>query len=214
MVWIGIVLLGVVMGSVLHRVIERVPHALPLFKCSSCKSSFSIEYFLVLLLSVTLSILIFYKNGIHLQSFMVAMVFLLFLALSVIDFHYHMVPDSINLLALTLSVLTGSILHSLEAALLMMGFMTALRFYVSYFMEKEAMGEGDIILGGTMAGLMGMQFAMVALFLSALIALPIAIGLKNRNTPLPFVPFLSLALFLVFFFDDYAKAYLQSIGLG
>ena len=162
------------------------------------------------------------------------------LALAMIDFKYKMVPDSINLLAIFFAVIgawsiPGAFLN-FQNALLFAGGFTLLRFTLSYFLTSsahkmakktqtswtknyhtypfiEAMGEGDIMVAATMGALLGVQLTLVAIFLSALLALPIMLSLRNKSTEeqrVPFVPFLALATFIVYINDTPIMQYIEA----
>lgn len=83
--------------------------------------------------------------------------------------------------------------------------MSLIRYYVSFFIKREAMGEGDIILAGSMGALLGIKLSLMAIFLASLIA--IIPSLYNRfskkDLELPFIPFLALATFIVWYFNSY-----------
>jgi len=261
--------LGLLIGSFLNVVIIRIPkeesivfgashcvkcgqklkpwHNIPLFswiflrgKCAYCKAAISIQYPLIELISGIIFLVIANKYGLNFSAFSIAMSFLMLLALSVIDFKYKMVPDSLNLLAIFFAVLGAwnieGVMHNFQNALLFMGGFTLLRFALSYYLTSsvyraglktktswnknydrtpfiEAMGEGDIMVAATMGALLGVQLGLVAIFLSALLALPVMLLLLNRSAEeqrVPYVPFLAMATFIVFLFDsqimDYIKA--------
>ena len=161
------------------------------------------------------------------------------LALSVIDFRYKMVPDSLNLLAIFFAVAGGwninGIFENLHNALLFAGGFTLLRFSLSYYLTSsamrkakktttswnknyhtypfiEAMGEGDIMVGATMGALLGIELTLVAVFLSDLLDLPIMLAVQNGSQEekrVPFVPFLAMATFIVFLFDSPIMRYIE-----
>lgn len=240
--WFIIGFLGACIGSFLNVVIYRVPlglsvvrprshcttckkvlawyHNIPLIswivmggKSGCCKEKISIQYPFVEFMSMILFLVVFYKNGINLQSLVISMVFCLFLTLSVMDYYYHAIFDSVSLTTLAIALFSNSFLISLEAALLVAGALTLLRFYVSYFLKKEAMGEGDIILGAAMGAVVGAKFALFAVFLAAFLALPFAYFAKEKEKQVPFVPFLSIGVFLVFIGDKLVINYFNYMGL-
>ncbi|MRJ03007.1 MAG: prepilin peptidase [Epsilonproteobacteria bacterium] len=261
-------ILGAVIGSFINVVILRLPegesvvypashcphcreplrwwHNIPIIswlllrgRCFYCSSPISIQYPIVELLTGLLFASISLKGGLSLQSLVVALVFTLLLALSLIDLRFKAVPDSLNLLALTLSLFSRpNIVEALRDALIMAGAFALLRFYVSYYVSKreelwvrrrieeapwlrdyypkhimvEAMGEGDIMVAGTIGAVVGIQLAIVAIFLAALLALPASLynRFAKRELELPFIPFLSLGFYLSYLFGDQL---LESIGL-
>ena len=171
-------ILGLCIGSFLNVVIYRVPlgksiitppsscpvcgekikpwHNIPLIgwiilkgKCANCNAKISVRYPLIELLSAILAVIVYKKIGFNIFFIINFALFSTLLALSMIDFDYKAVPDSLNLLALTLSFFSSiNILDNFTNALILMGGMSLIRFYVSYFIKREAMGEGDIIVAG------------------------------------------------------------------
>jgi leader peptidase (prepilin peptidase)/N-methyltransferase len=123
------------------------------------------------------------------------------MVLSYIDYDYHAVPDSINLLVLSISFVYNDIYQGLVGATVISGVLVLIRYYVSFILQKEAMGEGDIILGASIGALLGVKLAFVAIFLASLLALPFALydKLKTKTGLVPFIPFLSIATIVVFF---------------
>jgi len=260
---------GLLLGSFLNVVILRIPkdesvvfgashcyscgntlkawHNIPLIswiflggKCAYCRTSISAQYPIIELISGLLFLVLANKYGINFPIFMIAMSFLMLLALSMIDFKYKMVPDSLNLLAITFAVLGAwnieGVLLNLQNALIFAGGFTLLRFALSYYLTSsvyraglktktswnkhydrtpfiEAMGEGDIMVAATMGALLGLELTLVAIFLSALLALPIMLALRGRPAEeqrVPFVPFLAMATFIVFLLDTPIMAYIEA----
>ena len=227
------ILIGLAVGSFLNVLILRIPkgksvafppshcpkckkrlewwHNIPLLsyillggKCYFCKAKISIQYPLVELATSLIYALTFLKSGDFVQTLIVSSVFALLLALSLIDFKYKAVPDSLNLMALTISIFSGHVITSFTEALLFAGGFTLLRFYVSYFAKKEALGEADIMIAATMGAILGVKLGLFAIFLSAIIALPIFLIAGKKDMQLPYIPFLALALYLTYMFDSLA----------
>lgn len=203
----------------------RIWHNIPILswlflrgKCVFCGAKISVQYPLVELLSALIFLFSALKLGISVQSFGIALTFDLLLALSVIDYHYKMVPDSINLTALTAAIFSvSSISHlgyNFTNALLFAGGFTLLRFYLSYFLKKEAMGEADIMIAATMGALLGVQLGLVSIFVGAVLALPALLltqGESEESKQLPFIPFLAMGCWLVMMFDSYVSGYLAGL---
>jgi len=66
--------------------------------------------------------------------------------------------------------------------------------------NQRALGEGDIPIAGVIGGLLGIQLGVSAIFLAAILALfPAIYGLvRKQEIETPFIPFLSLGLFIVY----------------
>lgn len=260
MVFFIIFIFGLLLGSFLNVVIIRIPkeqsimfpashctscntplkwwHNIPVFswiflkgQCSFCKSKISIIYPIIEIASAILFTVVIYKSGLSISSFFLASVFLVLLALAVIDFRYKMVPDSLNLLALVLALAASQSFHALSInfknALIFAGGFTLLRFALSYLLTSsarikakkrwtawnqyyhtypfmEALGEADITVASTMAAILGIKLTMFAIFLSAVLALPVmllAINKSVQEQKVPFIPFLALALLITYLFN-------------
>jgi len=262
-------ILGALIGSFLNVVILRIPkgesvvfgsshctscdtplkpwHNIPIFswvflrgRCSFCKSSICAQYPIIEILSGLIFLTLATKYTLELPTLLIGLSFLMLLALSVIDFRYKMVPDSLNLLAMFFAIFgawsISGVFTNFQNALLFAGGFTLLRFALSYYLTSsvyraglktktswnkhydrtpfiEAMGEGDIMVAATMGALLGAKLTLVAIFLSALLALPVMLLLLNKSTEqqrVPFVPFLALATFVVFIYDSPILAYIEA----
>ncbi|MDD4856289.1 MAG: prepilin peptidase [Sulfuricurvum sp.] len=247
MEWLLVFILGAAIGSFMNVLIIRTPreesvsfpashcmscntplrawHNIPIFswlflrgKCSFCGAKISVQYPIIEILSAFIFLFTAMKLGINFQALGIALVFTLLLSLSMIDFYYKMVPDSLNLLALTFAILSatslGQLGYNFTNALLFAGGFTLLRFYLSYVLKKEAMGEADIMIAATMGAVLGVQLALLAIFLSALLALPALLLTRSDDEDskqLPFIPFLAMATWIVLMLDTYATAYLAGL---
>ncbi len=209
-------------------------------KCAYCKTKISMQYPFVEFISAFIFFILVSKYGASLPLLFVGFSFLSLLALSMIDIKYKMIPDSLNLAAIIFAVFgawsLNGIFINLQNALLFAGGFTLLRFGLSYILTSsahrlakktqtswtknyntypliEAMGEGDIMVAATMGALLGVQLTLVAIFLSALLALPVMLAVMNKSPEekkVPFVPFLALGTFIVYIYDtpifEYIKA--------
>lgn len=225
-----VTLFGLCIGSFLNVAIIRLPknesinlpashcptclhplawyHNVPLFswiflrgKCAFCKSHISFQYPLVELSSAFLYAFIYFHLANTLQALLIASVFALLLALSIIDLRYKAVPDALSLPALVLAFCTGDPLVSLQNGLLFMGAFAFLRFFVSALAKKEVMGEADIIIAGIIGALLGIKLGLAAIYISAVIALIIFMIIRKKGYELAFIPFLALGLLLTWLFE-------------
>ena len=260
---------GSVIGSFLNVVILRIPkgesvvfpsshcfscgnslkpwHNIPIIswlflrgKCAFCDAKISPQYPIIEFVSGMIFTILVLKYTISIPLFFIALSFLMLLALSIIDFRYKMVPDSLNLLAIFFAILgawsINGVVINFQNALLFAGGFTLLRFTLSYFLTSsvyraglktktswnknydrtpfiEAMGEGDIMVAATMGALLGLKLTLVAIFLSALLALPVMLALRGKSAEeqrVPFVPFLAMATFIVYIFDSPIMAYIEA----
>jgi len=236
-----VTLFGLLFGSFLNVLILRIPkeeniafpashctscntqlkwwHNIPVFswiflggKCSFCKDKISIQYPIIELSSALLFGLVYYKLESFPYSFVAGLVFALLLGLSLIDLRYKAVPDSLNLAALTLAIFASpTIVENLTNALIFAGGFALLRFYVSFAIKKEALGEADIMIAATIGAMVGLKLGVFTIFLSAIIALPVFLIIKERDYEVPFIPFLAFALFLVYMFEGFFKDFIFNV---
>jgi len=262
-------ILGILLGSFLNVVILRLPkdesvvfdsshclacktalkpwHNIPIFswiflrgKCAFCGSKISMQYPMIELISGVILLALSTKLGFSIPMLFIAFSFLTLLALSMIDFKYKMVPDSLNLLALVFAIFgawsLSGIATNFQNALLFAGGFTLLRFAISYMLTSsahrhakktitpwtknyhtypfiEAMGEGDIMVAATMGALLGVKLTLVAIFSSALLALPVMLFVMKKSKEeqrVPFVPFLAMATFIVYIYDSPILRYIEA----
>ena len=161
---------GITIGSFLNVVILRIPkddsvvfpsshcyscnsklkpwHNIPIVswiflkgECAYCSSKISIQYPIIEFLSGLIFVILAMKFGLSFPIFLVALSFLMLLALSMIDFKYKMVPDSLNFLALIFAIFgawsVAGALENLQNALLFAGGFTLLRFGLSYLLTSS-----------------------------------------------------------------------------
>jgi len=234
-------LMGAAIGSFLNVVIYRIPkgeniafpashcqschtplkwyHNIPILswlflggKCAYCKAPISRQYPIVELITALIFVVLYLKLGLVWYLPFVLASFSALFALVMIDFKYYAVPDSVNFFALAMALVQPDfITAATDAAIAALG-LFLLGLTVSFLFKKEAMGSADVIVAGTMAALLGFPNFFTALFLSALLA--IAPSLLAKDTMVPFVPFLALATFIVYIFDEQAGMLLNWIIYG
>jgi leader peptidase (prepilin peptidase)/N-methyltransferase len=76
------------------------------------------------------------------------------------------------------------------------------------------MGEADIMIAATMGALLGVELTLAAVFISAVLALPAMVLLRNEtdeSKQVPFIPFLAMATWIVYIFDTQVSAYIGSL---
>ncbi len=233
--------LGAAIGSFLNVVIYRIPegesiafpgshcqschtplkwyHNIPILswlfltgKCAYCKAPISKQYPLVEAITALLFVLLFWKVGLTWYLPFVFASFSALFALTVIDFKYYAVPDSVNFFALAAALVQPDFITAATDAAIAALALYLLGRGVSYLFKKEAMGSADVIVAGTMAALLGFPHFFVALFLSAILA--IIPSLFAKETMVPFVPFLALATLIIYLFDDQTTLLLNWILYG
>ncbi|MCW8821653.1 MAG: prepilin peptidase [Sulfurovum sp.] len=232
---------GIMIGSFLNVVIYRIPkgesivfpaskcpscqtslkwyHNVPIFswlilggKCAFCKEPIAKQYPIVEFLTGIVFLALYFKLGLVWYLPFMAASFAALFALVMIDFKYMAVPDNVNFAALIFALAQPEFLMALLYAAIAAGGLYLIGLLSSLIARKQAMGGADVIVAGTMGALLGFPNFFVALFLSALLAL--IPSLINRETGVPFVPFLALATFIVYLYDTQATQLLETIIYG
>ena len=226
---IFVFLFGISFGSFMNVLIYRIPegisvinppskcpvcenelkwyHNIPIFswlflggKCGFCKTKISAQYPIIEFINGLLWVVIFLKVGLVWYLPFIMLSFSMLLSLSMIDFKYHAVPDNLNFAALIFALINPNFLNSLRDGVIAAFALWLLGFIVSKLAKKEALGEADIIVAGTMAALLGFPGFFIAMFLSAILA--IVPSILAKDTVVPFVPFLALATFITYIFKN------------
>ena len=199
-------------------------HNIPLFsyiflrgKCGFCGAKISAQYPLIEAISGLLAVGIYLRFGFSGESICIGIAILLLLALSVIDWRFSEVSDSLNFSALIFGIVGGIFWHRdfifvVGSAFAFAGFFTLLRFAFQSFAKKEALGEGDIIIVATMGAILGWKVAFVAIFLGAVFSLCVLLC-KGRDFKLPFIPFLYGGLLVSLAFYEAIVAFLKDYPL-
>ena len=232
---------GTMIGSFLNVVIYRIPkgesivfpaskcqncqtplkwyHNIPIFswlflggKCGFCKAPIAKQYPIVEFITGIIFTALYFKLGLVWYLPFMAASFAALFALVMIDFKYMAVPDNVNFAALIFALVQPDFLNVLMYAAIAAGGLYLIGLLSSLIARKQAMGGADVIVAGTMGALLGFPNFFVALFLSALLAM--IPSLINRETGVPFVPFLAMATFIVYLYDTQATQLLEKIIYG
>lgn len=173
-------------------------------KCAFCKEKISIQYPIVELLSAILMTISYLYEISIIKACILGVCFILLLALSIIDLKYKAVPDSLLYSCLIVSLFYGFYDEQYTKTLLNASIFAFifwfLRFIVSKFMKKEAMGSADIYIAAIIGAILGLKFGFIAIYIAAITTLPAYIVVRKKEYELPFVPFLSLGLLIVYMF--------------
>lgn len=187
-------------------------------RCASCHEKISFQYVVVELLSAVLTLILFLKLGISYDFWVMTLLFYTLIVLSFIDLKYHAVPDYLLLILLILVFFIPSLtlIEQLKSAFMVSGAVVLLVFILNFYIQniksrlmgnealktQTALGEGDIPIIAVMGALLGIQGAIVAVFLASLFAIIPALYNKwvKKQQETPFIPFLSLGLGVEYIF--------------
>ena len=199
-------------------------------KCRQCRATISVLYPLVELATAGIFLFLYYRFGLTLE-FLLALAFVsVLLPISVIDAQHYIIPNTLIVTGLTIGFgivcviayqrsdiwyllirLIGAVAGGMALWLVAV--------IGSAVMRKTAMGGGDIklmALNGLFLGAwpeLVMVIAFSALSGAIVGTTLIVSGIKSRESPIPYGPFLAGAAVVVLLWgDNLWHLYLQSVG--
>ena len=192
---------------------ENIPVFSYLFlkgKCSNCSKPISIVYPLVELTTALVTLLLYMNYSPNWELIVTIALFYTLIVLSFIDLKYKAVPDYLLIIAVMLAVIVGDLIDILIFA----GGFVLLELVITFYIQnvkakitknkdletQSALGEGDIPIAGVIGGLLGLQLGISAIFMAAVVGLLLSIYnlLSKKEIETPFIPFLSLGLFITY----------------
>jgi leader peptidase (prepilin peptidase)/N-methyltransferase len=180
-------------------------------KCARCKTSISVRYPVIELMTAVLAGVAAWRFGFGIEAAAAVLLTFALIALSVIDIDHQIIPDSISLPLLWVG-LTLSLFHPVAGAEVLFidpktAIVGAIAGYLSLWSVyhlfrlitgKEGMGYGDFKLLAALGAWLGWQMLPLIILLSALVGALIGITMivvrrHDRNIPIPFGPYLAAA---------------------
>lgn len=190
------------------NVIDLVPIFSFIFnkgKCRYCGAKIPLECLIVELFCGFMFAFLGWHFSFSVELLMWLILSALLLALSLVDFKTFTVPDKI-LIAMAINriifafILKSSVLDMLIGAVSISMPLLIIVLIMEHFLQKEAMGGGDIKLLFVIGLYMTPIQMLLTIFLASFIALFYIFITKNQK--IPFAPFISFAWFLVLLFGD------------
>ncbi len=207
---------------------ENIPVISYLFlkgKCSGCKTSISMRYPFVELITGLLSLAVALKFGVSWQALAAIVLTWSLIALTFIDFDTMLLPDSIVLPVLWLGLFANSamLFTDLHSAFFgaIAGYLSLWAVYWSFKLltGKEGMGYGDFKLFALIGAWLGWQYLPLTILLSSVVGAVIGIALmlnrgKKTDMAIPFGPYLAIAGWIALMWGEQINnAYLGYMGL-
>lgn len=195
---------------------ENIPVISYLFlkgRCSNCGNKIPLQYPMVEAITALLSVVVAWKFGVSWQTLLALLLTWSLIALTMIDFHKQLLPDSITLPLLWLGLLANlfGLFTSLESAVIgaVAGYLTLWCVYHLFKLltGKEGMGFGDFKLLGALGAWLGWKVLPLIILLSSMVGAVIGIALivitrHDKNIPIPFGPYLAIAGWIALIWGD------------
>ena len=227
---------GLIIGSFLNVLIYRIPkgeniawpgshcpacsHSLkwydniPLFsyitlkgRCRYCNIEISMQYPLVEFINASIYIIMYIKFGLSADFVFFSLISSILVAIVFIDLKDMIIPDSLVLSILVLSVIHKIINYfmyniplNLKGSFLGL-FLAGGLFLAIVLLSGGGMGGGDVTLIGSLGFVLGVKYIFLNIFLSFISGAIISVFLlvskiKTRKDPIPFGPFIVLGFFM------------------
>ncbi|GKS70427.1 type 4 prepilin peptidase 1 Aspartic peptidase. MEROPS family A24A [Nitrosomonas sp. PY1] len=189
-------------------------------RCAHCKKHISLRYLFVETLTALMSGFVAWYFGFSLFT-LAALIFVwALIVLAMIDLDTQLLPDDITLPLLWLGVLINlndgfTDIHSAIIGAIT-GYLSLWSIYWCFKLAtgKEGMGYGDFKLLAAIGAWLGWEMLAVVMVFSSLVGAAVGIGLimrakLNKNTPIPFGPYLAGgAMIALFVGNDINQLYL------
>ena len=199
-------------------------------KCPSCGKKVEIRHWVVRISLMLLGMFAWlYGSGIALAFIPALLVIIYFLLVVVIDIEHRLIIHPVSIFGAVLGFVIGFSLHGIKVTLLggIAGFISMLTLYLfgRIFMGwldrlrhrssgEDALGFGDVILGGVLGLFLGFPGIFISIVLAILSAgvvslIYILVTLLKReyhaNLTIPYGPFLVLGAFVMLFLRNYLQ---------
>jgi len=138
-----------------------------------------------------------------------------------IDLDHQIIPDEIDLpgtaVGVVLSPWTIGILRSVTGAALGAGGFLLIGLIAKLILKKEALGGGDVKFMGMIGAFLGAKGVLITTFSGALFGAIIGsiflkIKKKDKNTPIPFGPFLVVGAYIALFWGEEIIKWYMNMG--
>ncbi|WP_422487185.1 prepilin peptidase [Gudongella sp. DL1XJH-153] len=184
-------------------------------KCRYCGEKISIQYPVVEASNAIIYVLLFlsfYYNS-KLDFVFFAFISSILIAIAFIDLKDQIIPDSLVITVLVLSILQKTLLHFYDGVpfplmdSLLGLFIAGGIFLLIVFFSGGGMGGGDVTLIAALGFILGVRLIFLNIFLAFILGAVISIFLlatkiKSRKDPIPFGPFIILGFFMVLFLGE------------
>ena len=177
-------------------------------RCRECHTKLSYLYPFTELATAILFMVSYHSFGFTYELLIALILCSLLMLVIVSDLSYLIIPDSFIIIAAILIIIVRLIFEGITGALIAIGY-GIISFGLMYLImtlgnvlfKKESMGGGDVKLMFIVGLALDPFLAIVVIFLASIIALPVSffLLLKNKEHVIPFGPFITLGLLIVFF---------------
>jgi leader peptidase (prepilin peptidase)/N-methyltransferase len=187
-------------------------------KCRYCKTKISPRYFFVELFCGLMFVAIYLLTGLNPITFINIGFFCCLLSIFFIDLEHQIIADSLNITILILGIISVIIdlFNEFTSITILERFIGMFACGGAFFLisiigkkvlKRDAMGDGDTKFVAACGFLVGWKLCLLGIFFGANIACLIELPLiymkkKERETEIPFGPYLGLGIFIATLFGS------------
>ena len=177
-------------------------------KCTYCKKKLSWFYPFTELATGILFLVSFYSFNFSYDLILALTISSVFILIIVSDLTYLIIPDCFIIIPSIIILFTIFLKLGIKEALISLGYgiigfliMYLIMLLGNFLFKKESLGGADIKLMFLAGLVLDPMLLIVVIFLASIIALPVSIFLliKNNEHVIPYGPFLSVGILIVFF---------------
>lgn len=180
-------------------------------KCGQCGDQFPSRYAFVELTTGILTIIIYLIFGVNLPSLIYLCLTYLLVAVTFVDIDHFIIPNGFIIFgllvlgaAIAFDLLKMDWHYALSGSFVFAGFLFGIGLIGQFILKKESIGFGDVKLGLVLGGFLGVEYSILALYLSfaisAISVLFMYLGkMKVKDTKIPFGPYLAAGTLISLF---------------
>src|SRR6056297_3790261 len=177
-------------------------------KCRYCGEKIPIRYPIVELITALLFLLTFLKYGLNTEFIIFSVLIATLIVVSFIDIKHQIIPNEITFSFIPLGIILSLIFNHITVLNSLLGFIIpAGLLLLIALIYKKGMGIGDVKLIGMIGVFIGWKYALISIFIGALIGSIYGIYMMltdqmTRKTRIPFGPFISLGAVLMVLYGN------------
>jgi leader peptidase (prepilin peptidase)/N-methyltransferase len=170
-------------------------------RCARCRAPISWQYPAVEALTGIVFLFLFLRYGLTFDLLFLLFFFCGLIVISGVDLTHQLIPDAISMPGIILGILfqltQHNLLYGIIGAVFGGGLILMIRVVGGWAYKKEVMGMGDVYLTAMIGAFVGFPNIILAIFIAAVCGavsgiIYLSVTRKQRETPIPFGPFLSL----------------------
>ena len=180
-------------------------------KCRNCGAEFPSRYAFIELITSLLTIIIYIIYGISTSFFIYLALTYLLIAVTFVDIDHFIIPNGfigigfvILIIGVSLKWIPIDWTEAASGAFVFAGFLFTIGIIGQFILKKESIGFGDVKLGLVLGGFLGVEYSILALYLSfalSAIYVFVMLGAKliKKSAKIPFGPYLAAGSLIALF---------------